>query len=734
MRSLSLAVVLVALASISPAASLAAVEKPGRGDSIEDRPEPLAVQRRRSEADEDRLEAAAKFAAGRTLEQREHFAPALRLYERAFRLDPHATLVLREIVPLAYSLNHRSEALRYAIKLAEQDDSDPALVRRIGLFLAETGEPKRGAVLLEKALKLESAAEKPTAAQTEIRLELGRADFLLERYADAARLFDKVLPALEMPKDFGLTAEERRKLIGDDGVTYELIGATFLEVNRPDDAAAAFHKRNDIAPNQAELTLNLARVENKSSHPAEALSKLDAYFAAKPANLSLASLELLKAVLGHFNQPGQLVERLEKLHEAQADSPTLNYFLAEQYRTAGALAQSKPLYEAVLKKGPTAEAYRALIEVNLKLGDHDGLIELLGDVVEKSGSFEVIAKELKAITADDKLVGSLYQVARDKHGKATAADAAALLGAASLAAERKEWDRAEEFYNLALKAKSADAGETLLSWGLSLFLAEKNAAAAAVFRRGIDEGKLPDDKPAFEFYLAGALEADGKTDEALAVLDQMVAKKKPKEARYFARRPWILFHAKRNDEARKAYQELIARFGDDFTSDENRDTLREAREALSAVCVTQHDLTAAEELLQQVLDEFPDDVGARNDLGYLWADEGKHLERALGMVQAAVAAEPKNTAYRDSLGWALFRVGKTDEAIAELKKAAAGETPDATILEHLGDVYKQIHKRQEAQDNWKRALEGYEKEKDVEKAKLVREKLAGLKADENSIH
>lgn len=709
----------------------AAPEAPRGADPFEDRPEPLVVKHKRTEAEDDRLEAAAKFAAGRTLEQREQFAPALRLYERALRLDPKATTILKNIVPLAYSLNRRMEALRYAVKLAEQDDSDPMLLRRIGLFLAETGEVKRGAKLLERALAIEEAEPKPTAAQSQIRVELGRLYFLQEQYADAARLFDKVLPALESPKDFGLSEDERRKLLGDDGLTYELIGATFLAADRPDDAAAAFHKLNDLAPKPAELSLNLARVEEKRRHPAEALSKLDDYFTAKPANVSLASLELLKTVLDEFKQSGQLVPRLEKLRESLKDSPVLNYFLAEQYRSAGKLAEARPLYEAVLKKGPTAEVYRALVELNIKLDDRDALLSLLGDIVDKSGSFEVVSKELKATVGDDKLATELYKIAREKHAKADKSDAPALLGAASLAAERKQWDIAEEFYNLALKADPTNKAETLLTWGLTLFMDEKNAAAAKVFRRGIDEKALGDDKPALEFYLAGALEADGKTDEALAVLDQM-AKKKPKEARYSARRPWILFHAKRNEEAKKAYQEFIARFDGDFSSEQDRDTLREAREALSAVYVNLHDLTAAEELLQQVLDEFPDDIGARNDLGYLWADEVKHLNRALVMIQEAVAAEPKNTAYRDSLGWALFRVGRNEEAIAELKNAAAGEHPDATILEHLGDVYQHMQKPQEAEENWKRALDGYEKDKDAEKVKAVRKKLAGLKAEADS--
>jgi tetratricopeptide (TPR) repeat protein len=701
----------------------AAVAKPRSSDAPDDRPERLVPKQSRSEEERDRLEAAAMFAAGRTLEQREESAAALKMFERAARLDPKATPVLHELVPLAYSINRRAEALRYAIKLAELDNSDPQLAQRIGQFFAEEGSPKRGAKLLEKALSAVEAEPKPTAALAQIRVELGRVYFLLDRYTDAAKLFDKVLPALEKPEDFGLSPDERRRLVGDDGLTYELIAATFLEVGRPDDAEKLFRKLNNLAPNPAVLSLNQARVEEKRGHSDKALAKLDAYFQARPADLSLPSLELLKNVLKESKQSSELVPRLEKLHKSMPDSAPASYFFAEQYRQDDKLALARPLYEAILKKGPSAEAYRALAEIYRKLDQLDALAALLGEIVEKSGSFDILDKEAKAITSDDALAARLYQAVREKHGKAAAADSAALEGAAALAAERKQFDVAGEFYDLAIKANSKDKADLLLSWGLALFMADKNAEAAKVFRRGIDDGKLPAEKPAFEFYLAGALEMDGHTDEALSVVRKMLDEKNPKESRYFARRPWILFHAKRNEEAYKAYQDLIARFDGDYASEENRDAMRSAREALSALCVTLHKPAEAEELLQQSLDEFPDDAGGNNDLGYFWTDEGKHLMRALAMIQKAVGAEPENSAYRDSLGWALFRLGRDDEAITELKKAAAGDHPDATVLEHLGDVYDHQHKSADAVQNWKRALDGYEKEKDDEHVKAVRQKI-----------
>ena len=59
---------------------------------------------------------------------------------------------------------------------------------------------------------------------------------------------------------------------------------------------------------------------------------------------------------------------------------------------------------------------------------------------------------------------------------------------------------------------------------------------------------------------------------------------------------------------------------------------------LSNLAALQDDLLQAEEWLEQILDEAPDDISAANDLGYIWVDQGKHLERSLRMIQFAVAA------------------------------------------------------------------------------------------------
>jgi Flp pilus assembly protein TadD len=93
------------------------------------------------------------------------------------------------------------------------------------------------------------------------------------------------------------------------------------------------------------------------------------------------------------------------------------------------------------------------------------------------------------------------------------------------------------------------------------------------------------------------------------------------------------------------------------------------------------------------------------------------------MIVVAVAAEPENRAYRDSLGWVYYRLGRFREAVTELEKALDDKQPDGTVLDHLGDAYQKAGKNDKALVAWRRAKEAFEKDKDVEKAKKVEEKM-----------
>jgi tetratricopeptide (TPR) repeat protein len=110
----------------------------------------------------------------------------------------------------------------------------------------------------------------------------------------------------------------------------------------------------------------------------------------------------------------------------------------------------------------------------------------------------------------------------------------------------------------------------------------------------------------------------------------------------------------------------------------------------------------ASSLFVRILESDPGDAAAANYLGYMWADRGENLDRALDLINRAVEADPENVAYLDSLGWVHFRRGDLDEAERWLRRAIelGGDVGDGTILCHLGEVLL----AREARDEGRRLL------------------------------
>ena len=109
--------------------------------------------------------------------------------------------------------------------------------------------------------------------------------------------------------------------------------------------------------------------------------------------------------------------------------------------------------------------------------------------------------------------------------------------------------------------------------------------------------------------------------------------------------------------------------------------------------------------MEAVLALNPDHTDALNYLGYSYADRGINGEEAVELTRRAVALKPDNGAYVDSLGWALFKVGKVAEALRELQRAAELVEDDPVIFEHLGEIYLIQEHRDAAKAAWVRALQ-----------------------------
>jgi tetratricopeptide (TPR) repeat protein len=128
---------------------------------------------------------------------------------------------------------------------------------------------------------------------------------------------------------------------------------------------------------------------------------------------------------------------------------------------------------------------------------------------------------------------------------------------------------------------------------------------------------------------------------------------------------------------------------------------------LAMVYDAKGDLRRAEHHLRRHIELDPNEPNAHNFLGYAFVEHNMNLEEALALIQKAVELQPENGAFRDSLGWAYFKLGNLERAIDELEKAAELIPNDSEIREHLGEVYlkKGGDFIEKAIVEWEKALE-----------------------------
>ncbi len=114
----------------------------------------------------------------------------------------------------------------------------------------------------------------------------------------------------------------------------------------------------------------------------------------------------------------------------------------------------------------------------------------------------------------------------------------------------------------------------------------------------------------------------------------------------------------------------------------------------------------AAELFKKSIQLDPGEAAeASNYLGFMWADQNTNLEEAESYIKKALAADPENGAYLDSLGWLDYRLGRYDQALAELLSAAqALKNDDPTVFDHIGDTYEKLKQIPRALEYWQRAL------------------------------
>jgi tetratricopeptide (TPR) repeat protein len=128
--------------------------------------------------------------------------------------------------------------------------------------------------------------------------------------------------------------------------------------------------------------------------------------------------------------------------------------------------------------------------------------------------------------------------------------------------------------------------------------------------------------------------------------------------------------------------------------------------ALSNLGLVYDDLkmnSQCDRLYKQALGYHPENVLLLNNYAYHLAENDERLKEALEMSKKTIDKEPDNASYLDTYGWILFKLKDYKNASVYIEKAVKlGK--NATLLDHLGDIYEADGEIIKALKQWNEAL------------------------------
>jgi tetratricopeptide (TPR) repeat protein len=706
-------------------------------------PRPFVPLNPQTVEDRRRIQAIQLYVAARALESRREFDEAVELLKQARALDPDSVAIARRLSRLYLGVLGRPDlAVELGKQVLQSDPDDTETLSRLVEYYNRANDPRSCEALLTGVLQNPNLAPH-SAGRLVAQFELGRLySARLGQMEKAAAAFAEVVKELDDKSSNRLSMAEQARILGNDPASaYLNFGIVFIAAQQYDLAVRALERGLAYDEENPQIPLLLAETLLILKQGDRALALVDRYIQRQPQ--SLEAYELLAKVLKELNREDQITPRLEEAARRDASNVTLQYVLADRYRETGEAEKAEAIYQKLLATEPTPQTYRALAASLLKRKKAADLLRVVCEAMGRPNGLEAVSPQLQAAAADDELAEAML----DEGLKQLQADPPGLPRTAYVvlgfianpergANQTRRLERLLELQRLLLRQNpSAQAYRELADTLRRLQRFEEAAQSieqmmenypnertprhlvivsdllrqAGQLDRALEAARKAADLDPKEseakLRLAMLLGDAGKLDEAVRVYRELI-QNEPNNPIHELMLGGLLARFDRNEEAIKLFEDLLRRYAS------NEEVVKLARSNLSIIYVNQGDYAKGEAELEILYERSPDDPGINNDLGYLYAEQGKNLEKAEMMIRKAIQEEPDRAAYLDSLGWVLFKQGKVKEALEPLKRAVElqeeeertrGVPADATIREHLGDVYLQLQQIEEARRIWEEA-------------------------------
>jgi tetratricopeptide (TPR) repeat protein len=577
------------------------------------------------------------------------FREALDLYRRVLAEIPDDAVVHYEYAQLLRDLNVTDEAIEQARAAVRLDPSLPEARRLLGaLELAGAG---KDSARLDRAIAQLQEAHKLSPSDPATSATLARALLARGRAGDAARILDEMPEAQMQPGLMRLAAEARAK--SGRGKEAESLYQELLEADPADREIAAALVDLYEDEDRFEDALRLLRDLEKKDPENAGVSERIAIDLARAGRFDEAE-KLARSLAGKRPENRDVRRLLAQVLFEKGDAAAGEKILRDLLSTDGDDEGSrKALVESLVRERRFTDA-RALLETARKKGSPDAGAKTaepwptveLGFIALLEKNYAEAKKTLEPLALT-------VSAGTASVGTASAGSARATRILLGIARE------SEDFAYGLLRAQAAAAADpSSAEW----------EAAVAEFRQRLGERAQAEEA-------LNKLAASGDVERVLAAAD-------------------VYARLKDYPSAARVAKDAVRRFPEST----------EALFRLGSSLERGGQIPESEKTFQKLLSLRPHDAQTMNYLGYMWADRGVRLEEARELLEKAVAREPRNGAFRDSLGWVYFRLGRLEAAEKNLREAHRTDPEDATIEEHLGDLAEKQGNLARAVEHWERAL------------------------------
>jgi predicted Zn-dependent protease len=596
-------------------------------------------------------------------------------------------------------------------------------------------------------------------------------EFLLAKLAAEEGRYDEALSRIDRviarnPGNPTLMYERAMMLI--DAGKVERAGVELREVVT---TSPGFYDANRVL---GRLLLDQAGADR--SRIGEALGYLQAAYKANPDDLSTGVT--VSQILRSLGRNAEAERILAAMVERAPDQRALNFNYAQVLTTLGRGDESKKYLERTVALDPTfGPAVMQLLDIYQQGSEWQKAAELIEPII----SDDPTNVEFRRQQAYFYLRAGDARAARDRFRALVAADpkdARSMLYLAESLNDLQDYAEAEKIFRQ-LRAADPKDPDLLASFALSLAGQKKHDEATAAFNELLAMPGVPDNlatlartqlaymdvqrgnyasavetaKSVFTFrdkpnaqainIALEALRKEKKYADSVTLLEPLV-QKFPDDPFLNARYVEALSRAGQKEKARehantqskRGPRNAIAIAEAYVQAEDTPAAIALIRSAVAArpddldlqfqlgsILERSGDRKASEQAFLTILEKNPDHLPTLNYLGYMYAESGTNLQRAEEMLTRAVARDPDNGAYVDSLGWVYYRLGNLDLAEKYLTDATRLLPSDATIHDHLGDVLAKRGDMQRALKSYRTAVELDPDSKDIDK---IRGKIAEI--------